>query len=63
MNTMWTGEHVETAVVGGGQAGLAVAYHLTSLGRHCVVLDAGDRMGDAWRRRSRGCGDRQGSET
>jgi putative flavoprotein involved in K+ transport len=51
MNRAWTGERAETVVVGGGQAGLAVAYHLSSLGRRCVVLDAGDRIGDGWRRR------------
>jgi putative flavoprotein involved in K+ transport len=51
MSNGWNGEHVETVVIGGGQAGLAVAYHLTRLGRRCVVLDAGDRIGDRWRNR------------
>ena len=44
-------EHFETVVVGGGQAGLAVAYHLTKRGHSCVVLDASDRIGDSWRQR------------
>jgi putative flavoprotein involved in K+ transport len=44
-------EHIETAIVGGGQAGLATAYHLRQRGRECVVLDAGARVGDAWRGR------------
>jgi putative flavoprotein involved in K+ transport len=51
MDSTWTGDPIETVIIGGGQAGLAVAYHLASLGRRCVVLDAGDRIGDAWRRR------------
>lgn len=44
-------EHFETVIVGGGQAGLAVGYHLTKHGHSCVILDANDRIGDSWRRR------------
>jgi len=44
-------EHVETVVVGAGQAGLTTAYHLAQRGRECVVLEAGDRVGDVWRSR------------
>jgi putative flavoprotein involved in K+ transport len=44
-------EHVETVIVGGSQSGLAVGYHLTRLGRPFVILDAHDRVGDAWRQR------------
>lgn len=44
-------EHFETVIVGGGQAGLAVGYHLTKRGHSCVILDANDRIGDAWRKR------------
>ena len=44
-------EHFETIVVGGGQAGLAVAYHLVQRDRPCVVLEAADRVGDVWRNR------------
>jgi putative flavoprotein involved in K+ transport len=44
-------EHVETVIVGGGQAGLAVGYHLTKRGHSCVILDANDRIGDSWRKR------------
>ncbi len=43
-------ESIETVVIGGGQAGLATAYHLTTAGRRCVVLDAEQRVGDRWRR-------------
>jgi putative flavoprotein involved in K+ transport len=45
------GEHIETIVIGGGQAGLSVGYHLSQLGRGFVILDAGERVGDAWRYR------------
>ena len=44
-------EHVETAIIGGGQAGLATAYYLKERGRPFVILDAGERVGDAWRTR------------
>jgi putative flavoprotein involved in K+ transport len=44
-------EHFETIVVGGGQAGLSVGYHLARRGRPFVILDAADRIGDAWRHR------------
>jgi putative flavoprotein involved in K+ transport len=43
-------ERVETAVIGAGQAGLSVGYHLTRRGRTCVILDANERVGDNWRR-------------
>ena len=42
-------EHVETVIVGAGQAGLATAYHLKRRGRDCLVLDAHQRVGDNWR--------------
>jgi putative flavoprotein involved in K+ transport len=44
-------EHVETVVVGGGQAGLSVGYQLARRGLPFVILDAGDRVGDSWRGR------------
>jgi putative flavoprotein involved in K+ transport len=44
-------EQVETVIVGGGQAGLAVGYHLAQLGRSFVILDANERTGDSWRSR------------
>jgi putative flavoprotein involved in K+ transport len=44
-------ERVETLIIGGGQAGLAAAYHLTSRGRPCLILDASERVGDSWRER------------
>ena len=44
-------ERVETVVVGGGQAGLAVGYHLARRGLPFVILDADERIGDPWRNR------------
>ncbi|PPL14416.1 hypothetical protein GY24_16350 [Microterricola pindariensis] len=38
-------------VIGGGQAGLAVAHRLVQRGARCLVLDASARIGDAWRTR------------
>ena len=44
-------ESHETVIVGGGQAGLSVAYHLARHGRPFVLLEADERIGDCWRRR------------
>jgi putative flavoprotein involved in K+ transport len=44
-------ERFETVIVGGAQAGLAAAYHLTRRGRSVLVLDASERIGDSWRKR------------
>jgi putative flavoprotein involved in K+ transport len=44
-------ERFETVIIGGGQAGLATAYHLKKQRRSFVVLDAEERVGDAWRKR------------
>ena len=44
-------ERFETVVVGAGQAGLSVGYHLARRSRRFVVLDAGERVGDSWRAR------------
>lgn len=43
-------EHVETVVIGAGQAGLAAGYHLQRLGIPFVIVDGGKRVGDNWRR-------------
>jgi putative flavoprotein involved in K+ transport len=44
-------ERVQTIVIGGGQAGLTVGYHLARRGLSFVILDANERIGDAWRHR------------
>ena len=46
---MSTSQHIETVVIGAGQAGLATGYHLRTRGRDFVILDAGRRVGDNWR--------------
>jgi putative flavoprotein involved in K+ transport len=42
-------ERIDTIVVGGGQSGLAVGYHLARRGLPFLILDAHHRIGDAWR--------------
>jgi putative flavoprotein involved in K+ transport len=44
-------ERFDTVVVGAGQAGLATGYHLARHGVEFVILDAGQRVGDRWRKR------------
>jgi putative flavoprotein involved in K+ transport len=44
-------ERINTVVIGGGQAGLSVGYHLQRRGVEFVILDASARVGDAWRNR------------
>jgi putative flavoprotein involved in K+ transport len=44
-------EHFQTVIIGGGQAGLSVGYHLARRDRRFVILDANQRIGDAWRKR------------
>ena len=44
-------EHIETVVIGGGQAGLAVGRELSRRGQPFVILDASERIGETWRRR------------
>jgi putative flavoprotein involved in K+ transport len=44
-------ERFQTVIVGGGQAGLSVGYHLARRRRQFVILDAGERVGDPWRKR------------
>src|SRR6476661_10696855 len=41
----------DVIVVGAGQAGLAVGYHLARQGARFLVLDAGSEVGESWRTR------------
>jgi putative flavoprotein involved in K+ transport len=44
-------EKVQTIIIGGGQAGLSVGYHLKRRGAEFLILEAHDRIGDSWRQR------------
>jgi putative flavoprotein involved in K+ transport len=44
-------EYVETLVIGGGQAGLAMGYQLARRDLPYKIVDANPRIGDAWRNR------------
>ncbi|MGZ8512736.1 MAG: NAD(P)-binding domain-containing protein, partial [Candidatus Limnocylindria bacterium] len=44
-------ERFETVVIGAGQAGLTVGYHLRRAGRSFVILEGAERVGDVWRQR------------
>jgi putative flavoprotein involved in K+ transport len=48
---MGTPERIQTVVIGGGQAGLSVGYHLARRGLPFVILEANPRIGDSWRTR------------
>jgi putative flavoprotein involved in K+ transport len=45
------GERVDVAVIGGGQAALALGYFLRRQGRRFVILEAADEPAAAWRQR------------
>jgi len=51
MNDTGATTRVQTIIVGGGQAGLSVGYHLSRRGLPFLILDANTRIGDAWRNR------------
>jgi len=51
MNSPNTTKRVQTIIVGGGQAGLSVGYHLAKRGLSFLILDANPHIGDAWRNR------------
>ncbi|HEY6568312.1 MAG TPA: NAD(P)-binding protein, partial [Actinomycetota bacterium] len=44
-------ERIDTVVIGGGQAGLAVGYCLKRAGGTFTILEANARLGDNWRTR------------
>jgi len=49
--TLHKRETFNVIVIGGGQAGLSVGYHLARAGVRFVILDANERVGDSWRKR------------
>jgi putative flavoprotein involved in K+ transport len=42
-------QHIDTLIIGAGQAGLATGYHLKQFGREILILDGHERVGDNWR--------------
>jgi putative flavoprotein involved in K+ transport len=49
--TQGSPEHYDVAVIGAGQAGLAIGYFLARRGQRFVILDGADAIGAAWRER------------
>ena len=49
--TSKTSHNFDTIVIGGGQAGLAMGYYLVQQECEFTILDASERIGDAWRNR------------
>jgi putative flavoprotein involved in K+ transport len=45
------GRRLDVAVIGGGQAGLAIGHFLARAGRRFVILEAGESVATAWRDR------------
>lgn len=41
----------DVLIIGGGQSGLALGYHLARQGRSFLILDAAEQVGHAWRSR------------
>jgi putative flavoprotein involved in K+ transport len=46
-----SGRRLDVAVIGGGQAGLAIGHFLARAGRRFVILEAGESVATAWRDR------------
>ena len=44
-------QHLDVAVIGGGQAGLAIGYLLREQGRRFVILERANELAPAWRER------------
>ena len=51
MNSQHAMQHLDTVVIGAGQAGLSAGYYLKRLGIAFAILDADARIGDHWRDR------------
>jgi putative flavoprotein involved in K+ transport len=44
-------EHIDVLIVGAGQSGLSLGYHLKRRGRQVLLVDRNERIGDSWRSR------------
>ena len=51
MSSQQKPERIHTVVIGAGQAGLSVGHSLQARGVDFVIIDANERIGDAWRHR------------
>lgn len=51
LDTTTSDEAVDIVVIGGGQSGLSVGYHLKRRNQSFVIVDGNERVGDAWRNR------------
>ena len=51
MKSQFRAERIHTIVIGGGQAGLSAGFHLAKQGIDFLILDANNRIGNAWRNR------------
>ena len=51
MNSNGVTGTLDTLIIGGGQAGLALGHYLKEQNRTFLILDAHPRTGDAWRQR------------
>jgi putative flavoprotein involved in K+ transport len=51
MTTQSEVTRVDTLVIGGGQAGLVMGYHLARRGLPYLIVDGYERIGESWRRR------------
>src|SRR5215467_8883755 len=49
MKGAYMSTHIETVIIGGGQAGLAVSYYLSQRQRPHVILEQAAQAGNAWR--------------
>jgi putative flavoprotein involved in K+ transport len=41
-----TTQHIETLIIGAGQAGLSTGHHLQRQGRPVLIVDGNERIGD-----------------
>jgi putative flavoprotein involved in K+ transport len=48
---METSEHTDVLIIGAGQSGLALGYHLQQRGRQVLLVDRNERVGDSCRGR------------
>ena len=48
---MESSEHTHVLIIGAGQSGLALGYHLQRQGRQVLLVDRNQRVGDSWRAR------------